>query len=227
MHVMSAWTRRLLVVEDEPLMGSLLDNVLTSEGFDVRLCVDAASAREALEEFDPDGALIDINLGAGPNGLHLGHVLKRTAPHVGLIFLTKYADLRAAGLDHWDVPEGAAFLSKDLVGDTAALLATINDSLGGAKSERRDDKLGVDSLDGLTRTQLHILRLAALGYTNSAIARQRSTNERNVEQRLQSVYQTLEIPVNSDINPRVEAVRRYIKAVGLPPEPDETGPNAK
>ena len=71
-------------------------------------------------------------------------------------------------------------------------------------------------LSGLTTTQLEILRLAALGLTNAAIARNRKTQERTVEQRLQAIYAALGIPVNGDVNPRVEAVRRYIQAAGMP-----------
>lgn len=71
-------------------------------------------------------------------------------------------------------------------------------------------------LTKLTRVQSEILRLTALGLTNGAIARYRSTNERTVEQRLQSVYQALGISINTDVNPRVEAVRRYIMAAGIP-----------
>ena len=63
---------------------------------------------------------------------------------------------------------------------------------------------------------MEILRLAALGLTNAAIARNRNTQERTVEQRLQAIYAALDIPVHGDFNPRVEAVRRYIASAGLP-----------
>ena len=77
--------------------------------------------------------------------------------------------------------------------------------------ERSDGPLSV-----LTATQLEFLRLVALGLTNAAIARVRSMRERTVEKRLQAIYTAMGIPVSGDLNPRVEAVRRYIQAAGLP-----------
>ena len=195
-------------------MRTLLSDVLGTAGFEVACAVNAAEARTAVDEFDPDVAVIDIHLGSGPSGLHLGHALHRGHPDIGLVFLTKYHDRHAGGVDGWDVPPGSAFLSKDRIDDAHALTEAIESVLredSAPPDERSDGPLSV-----LTATQLEILRLAALGLTNAAIARMRSTQERTVEQRLQAIYTTMGIPVSGDLNPRVEAVRRYIQAAGLP-----------
>lgn len=201
-------------------MASLLCQVLESAGFATRSCTSAASARELIEEFDPDGALIDINLGQGPTGLHLGHLLSRTHPHIGLVFLTKYHDPRVTDPSGWSVPEGSAFLAKDRIADTNILMAAVEGVLTDEPAAIRHDKSDVGALQQLTPTQLEILRLTALGMTNSAIARLRNTNERTVEQRLKSAYQALGIQVTPDINPRVEAVRIYIAEAGIPDAED-------
>lgn len=210
---MNDWVRRLLVVDDEALVRTLLSDVLRGSGFDVATAANAAEARQVVERFDPDAAVIDIHLGSGPSGLHLGHALHRSCPQMGLLFLTKYHDRHAGGLDAWDVPPGSAFLAKDRMDDTQALTEAIESVLrGGSPPDQRSD----GPLSALTRTQLEILKLAALGLTNAAIARSRNTQERTVEQRLQAIYVALGIPVTGDVNPRVEAVRRYIQAAGLP-----------
>jgi DNA-binding NarL/FixJ family response regulator len=211
-----SWSRKLLIVEDEPLMATLLSQALEREGFAVRSCGSAAEARAIVDDFDPDGALIDIHLGLGPSGVHLGHILHQTHPHVGLVFLTKYPDPEAAGGGQSGFPPGSAFVSKDDVTDAQHLVTVIEAVLMNRLDEL--DPAPDGPLRALTRVQLEILRLAALGFTNAAIARQRSTNERTVEQRLQSVYQALGIPTNGDVNPRVEAVRQYIMAAGVPGE---------
>ena len=205
-----------MVVEDEPLVASLLCDVLKQAGFEARTAPDAVSAQALVEEFDPDGALIDINLGPGPHGLHLGHLLNRTRPDVGLVFLTKYQDPRVSGASGWTVPEGSAFLAKDRISDTKLLMDAIESVLNDSKHVTRHDKIQHGDFDRLTAIQLEILRLAALGLTNSAIARRRGTLARTVEQRLKTVYQTLGIVVSPDVNPRVEAIRRYIATLGLP-----------
>lgn len=198
-------------------MASLLCDVLARAGFETRASADAAAARQAIDDFDPDAAMIDINLGHGPSGLQLGHVIRRTHPHLGMVFLTKYQDPRVSGPDGWTVPEGSAFLSKDLISDTRLLMEAIESVLDDAAPKRRDDRGEPGPLAALTRTQLEILRLAALGLTNVGIARRRNTSERAVEQRLRSVYQALDIDITPEVNPRVEAVRRYMAAAGIPP----------
>jgi DNA-binding NarL/FixJ family response regulator len=213
---MVLWVRRVVVVDDEPIVASLLSSTLRNHGFDVRTCADAASAREVIEEFDPDGALIDINLGQGPSGLHLGHILAKTHPQIGLVFLTKYQHPSAAELPEWEFPDGSAFVAKDSIEDPNHVISAVHSVLSGVGGGGYRDPIPQSHLAKLTRTQLEILRLAALGLTNAAIARRRSTHERTVEQRLQSVYQALGITTQGELNPRVEAVRRYISEAGVP-----------
>jgi DNA-binding NarL/FixJ family response regulator len=210
------WLRRLLVVEDEPLVASLLHQVLQDAGFSVQTCNRALEARSIVREFDPDGALIDVNLGTGPSGLHLGHLLHRTHPHIGLLFLTKYHDPRVSDGRGLGVPKGSAFLAKDLISDTKVLLDAVEGILRHGSQPPSPQPPRAHALSPLTRTQMEILRLAASGLTNAGIAKARGTNERTVEQRLQSVYRILAIPEDPDINRRVEAVRRYIEVAGIP-----------
>ena len=61
----------MLVVEDDDLLATLLKDVLQKSGFEVEIASNAADAIQLVENFDPDGALLDIHLGAGPSGLSL------------------------------------------------------------------------------------------------------------------------------------------------------------
>lgn len=214
------WTRRLLLVEDELLLASLMTEVLRGAGFIVAHAATALEAREQVEAFDPDAALVDVHLGAGPTGLHLGHVLARTHPHIGVLLLSRFSDLSAAGLDDAALPSGSRFVPKDRIVDTAALIEVIEAVLAGrpVPGAEGDAEAGTP-LAALTRSQLAVLRLAASGLSNAAIAERRGTSERSVEQHLHGVYEALGIPTRGDVNPRVEAVRRYVDAAGLPATP--------
>lgn len=223
---MTTWTRQLLIVEDEPLVATLLSDLLAQQGFDVRKATSAAQARSIIrDEFDPDCALIDIHLGDGPTGLHLGHILHKVHPHIGLIFLTRFPESHLAAEEGMEIPAGSALLAKDRVTDSRHLMDVIEGVLRGTV----DDSPAIDGspspLSQLTRTQLQILRLAASGLTNQAIAEYRNTSERTVEQRLQAVYIALQIPLNSKVNPRVEAIRQYIAHLGLPDPPASVTPS--
>lgn len=209
----SEWKRRIVVVDDETLVVTLIAELLARHSFEVRTAQSAAEARHVISEFDPDAALIDIHLGTGPSGLHLGHVLRQAHPHMGIIFLSRFTDPAVAGLREVDIPEGCGFIAKEHVSDSAVLLEALDSALRGevVMEGRCESPLGQ-----LTPTQSEILRLAATGMTNAAIAKHRNTSERTVEMRLKSVYAALDIQVTPDVNPRVEAVRQYIEAAGVP-----------
>ena len=66
---MADFTRRVLVVEDDHFVGSLLAEALRGQGFEVEHAVSAVDAKNLLKNFDPDAALIDVGLGSGPSGI--------------------------------------------------------------------------------------------------------------------------------------------------------------
>ena len=68
------------MVEDEPLIASLIADSLTKEGFEAATARNAVEARDQVRNTDPDAAVIDINLGAGPSGTQFGQWLHRTHP---------------------------------------------------------------------------------------------------------------------------------------------------
>ena len=55
-----------LVVEDDPLTGAMLAEVLAANGWSVQWATNLADARAKLEAFDPDLLVLDVMLGRGP-----------------------------------------------------------------------------------------------------------------------------------------------------------------
>lgn len=213
---MTSAIRRLLVVEDEPLMSSLLAEVLRANDFDVRTAADVLEARTAVREFDPDAALLDISLGDGPSGLDLAHVMHRERPDIALIFLTKHPDQRTAGLADADLPPGCGFLRKDRVRDTEYLLKNIEAVLLEQPNRTRDDQDPSKPLGMLNAKQMDVLRLMAMGYTNDFIAQTKNASQSSVERWVMQIFRSMDIDTRGNLNPRVEAVRRFIAASSLP-----------
>lgn len=207
--------RRLLLVEDEPLVAALLGEALTAGGFDVTVAHGAQEAKKFARTFDPDIAVIDINLGGGATGVDVAYVLDKKFPGIAIVFLTKHPDLRTAGFTQADVPVGSGFVRKDLVTDSKAVTQAIE-----AVISPRDRQISTQqdshSLAPLTKSQLNTLRMVAQGFTNQEIAHRRSTSVRAVEMMLSSIADTLGIPRNSALNPRVEMARQFIQVAGTP-----------
>jgi DNA-binding NarL/FixJ family response regulator len=230
--------RRLLVVEDNALLRSLLAENLTAAGFDVASAASAAEARKKSKDLDPDIALLDVDLGDGPSGFHLAEALRKSNPGISIIFLTNIPEPRIAGEAGDPVPAGAAYLRKDNIHDIDGLVATI-DKVSRTKAGRaeREDKIKNHLLSGLSNSQIQALRLVALGYSNAEIAAMRQTTERAVRNLLHRTYASLGVEESDSKHARVEAVRIFIAAAGKPSHlesmhppkrvPYGTGPNSR
>jgi DNA-binding NarL/FixJ family response regulator len=208
--------RRILVVEDEPMTAALLTAVLEGEGFLVECAAGVDEARISVRDFDPDCALIDIALGAGPSGADLAYVLHHDRPDVALLFLTRHPDLRTAGITEDQVPANCGFLRKDRVDNPRYLISAIEQVLSDHARDIRDDSDPARPLGELTEHQMEILRLMALGYTNESIAEIKGAGRSTVERWIAGILQVMGVDARGELNPRVEAVRRYVAIAGVP-----------
>jgi len=107
---------RVLVVEDEAIIGMLIEDMLTEIGCE---CVDVAASVEGalgvLAKSSPDFAVLDINLN-GKRSFPVADVLKSRA--IPFVFLSGYG---ARGLD--EAYAGAKILQKPFrVHDLASIL---------------------------------------------------------------------------------------------------------
>jgi DNA-binding NtrC family response regulator len=81
----------ILVVDDEPMMQTLLERILTRDGYRVMV---AGNGSEALEVLAREAVSIVISDLQMPvlNGLDLLKAIKKTYPHLGVIIMTAYGD---------------------------------------------------------------------------------------------------------------------------------------
>jgi len=83
---------RLLIVEDERIAAAALEHQLARAGYEVVGNVGKADAAvTAAVEQAPDVVLMDINLGAGPDGIEAARQI-RDRCRTAVIFLTAYSD---------------------------------------------------------------------------------------------------------------------------------------
>lgn len=205
---MAVIARRVLIVDDEKLLGDLLASAVAAAGFEVSVATSFAEARAAIREFDPDVALLDIDLGAGPSGLHLGHLLSQTRPDIALVFLTRFDSPEGALEGGLDLPPKAALLKKQRVSDATLVV----DALESVLRERatvlrhdRPDPVGDPVPDSLRGKRFEVLRLVAAGHSNSAIGGRLGISTASVERYLVEIYRALDIPTAGETNARVLA----------------------
>lgn len=114
---------RIVLVEDEPLIAILLEDLLKDMGYDV--CATEATEDNAVAAFrreSPDLMIVDCHLREGNGIAAVTAVLKdRFVPH---IFMTG-EDLRHHRLDPAAVVLKKPFLDKDLVAAINKALATV------------------------------------------------------------------------------------------------------
>lgn len=205
-----------MVVEDDALLRSLIVSKLLADGFVVEATDSAATARKIADDFDPDVALLDIELGNGPTGIDLALILRKNQPEIALVFLTHIPEPRVVGIDNRKIPKNAAYLAKDRITDPTMLSDAIDAALRGkAGRDFRDDKRDYP-LAELSRSQLAVLQMVALGLSNTQIAKERDTTVRAVENLVKRAFEAAGIDTEAGGNPRVNAAREYIRIAGLP-----------
>jgi DNA-binding NarL/FixJ family response regulator len=207
--------RKLLVVEDEPLMSSLLAQTLRSANFQVETAANAADARKVIDRFDPDIVLLDISLGDGPSGIHLAHVIHETRPDIAVLILTKHPDAKSATAEGLELPPNVGFLRKHLVSDLQYLLNAIEKVLTDRSGEVRQDEPHENPLANLGQQAMKVLALMAQGYNNTEIAVRMELSVKSVERWIENIYKELKIESKGAINPRVEAARQYYLIAGI------------
>ncbi|CAB4622130.1 MAG: response regulator [Actinobacteria bacterium] len=214
---MGIFDRKVLVVEDESLIRGLIAANLEADGFVVRTAASTAEARKVAEDFDPDIAILDIELGDGPTGVDLALILRRKHPEIALVFLTHIPEPRVVGIDNRTIPRNAAYLVKDRMADPGvlrkAIEAAVRDKVA---KDFRDDKNIEHKLSEVSRSQLSVLQMVALGMSNQQIAAERGTTVRAVENLVKRAFEAAQIDLENSSNPRVTAAREFIKVAGMP-----------
>lgn len=210
-----ATLRSVLVVEDDSLLRELLAVALERKNFVVETAASASDARRAFDRGDHDALVLDIELGPGPSGFDLADVLRAKSPHTAIVFLTNLPDPRFMERDSQGLPQGVAYLRKSSLSDVETLAAALDAALRGIDvSAYRHDQDPGRPMAELTRKQIGVLRLAALGWTNSRIAEERGVSVKAVEDTISRACIALGITAEKEGNVRVAAVRRFLEVTG-------------
>lgn len=212
---------RVLVVEDHAFTRTTVCGALRESGIDV--VADTGTAAEALDlaaRHKPDAAVLDLDLGEGPNGADLAAELRDMFPAIGIVMLTSYADPRLTGRNVDHLPGAAVYLIKSDVADAGVVAEAI---VSAARMAGDPDLAGRPMLPGaaagtanMTDAQVEVARLVAEGLTNAEIAARRGVGETAVERLIMRIAREMGIDATSAGNRRVLIAREFLRQAGRP-----------
>lgn len=87
--------KKLLIIEDDIALASVLTRRMTKQGFECQQCHDATQGLLIARQFRPTHVLLDMKL-EQENGLKLISPLRQLLPDVTMVLLTGYASIATA-----------------------------------------------------------------------------------------------------------------------------------
>lgn len=125
----------VMMVEDDEFTRSTVKSALEGKG--INIIYDTSSVKDAIEyakNYRPDVAVLDYNLGKGPNGIDLANQLRRIQPNIAIVLLTAFLDPSQLDKRIAELPSGSRYLIKHNVTKIDVLIEEIKEALKSAPS---------------------------------------------------------------------------------------------
>jgi DNA-binding NarL/FixJ family response regulator len=203
---MSFTGHNAVVVDDEPLICSIVSEILRGEGWSVTEAVDALSAITAIKSTNAELVVADIDLGMGPTGIDVVQRARAEKPEIGVVFITNLADPRITGKGWNAIPGDASYIVKTEINSTIALREAVTAALEGRSTSTRPISV-VPPTEKLSNTQIAVLKLVSDGLSNDEIASVRNSTVRAVERLLSRMM--IAANVKPGPSARVQLARLY------------------
>ena len=187
---------KVLIVEDEPLIARNIAMYLRNHDYEVSgIAHDPEEALYQLKRNPPDFAILDINLEAEQDGIHLGEYINRNC-FIPFVYLTSYSDKGTLERAKQTNPFG--FIVKPF--NEKTLYATIEIALANhaANANRHVPELSLERLNAgllapLTDREFEMLRLLYAGKTNQQIAAELFIAINTLKKHINNAYFKLEV----------------------------------
>jgi DNA-binding NarL/FixJ family response regulator len=189
--------RSAVIVDEQPLWLDALEGVLKRTGFQTTGRVRTPTAALALvEEQTPDVLVVSITVADG--GLDATDLVRRARaerPGLAVVVLTPSDDPRVIA-SAFDAGAAVCCVKTAELEDVAYAIRQIFDRsvFYASPVTPAVTEPGVeDSMRRLTKRELQILRLAAEGYSNAALARMLWVTEQTIKFHLSNVYRKIQV----------------------------------
>jgi len=134
---MEALRKKVLVVDDDPVIGRSFDRVLSESGYEVSTAHDGPQALASMSREDYDVVFTDIKM-PGMDGLELAERIRKTRPWIPVVIITGYGT--PANVERAEAAGVAGFLDKPLSPGTIerSTRAALRVIEGGARKAQRE-----------------------------------------------------------------------------------------
>ena len=207
---------KLLIVEDDKILLTMMSHALTAEGFNVLAANDAQSAMQYFDKARPDVVILDIDLGAGPSGIDLANKMRQISGRIAIVFCTSFKDMRFIQGDYLKYPLHTVVLKKADVVNMEKFSNAINEAveLIRESDESKPDNLHEKYYKDLTALEIELLTLIAGGHSNKQVAAEKGISLKSCENAIARLAKKLEIPAAEQSNQRVLLTRKYLELSG-------------
>lgn len=192
---------KIMIADDHSMVREGLKSLLELEG-DIEVIAEAVDGLDCLEklgEHKPDVLLLDINM-PNMNGLDVLKELKARKSKIKVLMLTVHneteylmravdigingyvlKDSESAELKRaiFAVVDGETYIQPDLI-----------PALNAKRIERNKDE---EKIEELTRRELEVLKLLAVGMYNKEVAEKLEISERTVKNHISNIFKKLEV----------------------------------
>lgn len=212
---------RIVIADDSMLVREGVARLLTEAGIEVAgTASNSAELLRCVDQLRPDVAVVDIRMPPThtDEGIVAAQRIREANADIGVLLLSQYLDSAYAARLLEEVPQGAGYLLKDRVSDTAVLADAIRRVAEGecvidptivTRLVRQRRRHG--PLDELTDREREVLSLMAEGRSNHAIGRMLHLSDKTVESHVRVIFQKLGLEQSLNDHRRVLAVLAYLR----------------
>jgi len=208
---------KLLLVEDDQIILTMMSKAVEAEGFKLLgAATDVVTAMESFKKNQPDVAILDIDLGAGPTGIDLANKIRKINHRVAIVFCTSYKDIRFIKNESHYYPPHTVLLKKSDIVNLDKISNAIHEALEMVRDadETKPDQLSEKFYKNLTNLEIELLAMVASGVSNKNIAKERGISTKSCENAIARLAKKLDIPATENNNQRVLMTRKYFELSG-------------
>jgi DNA-binding NarL/FixJ family response regulator len=212
---------RVVIAEDNVLLASGLELLLTGEGFEVAAIAGTAPAfLTAVREHRPDVTIVDVRLPPSfrDEGIHAALQARRERPDLPVLVLSQYVEQQYAAELLATTTAGVGYLLKDRVSRIDSFLDALQRVAAGGTvldpdvvaqllARRAGDPIGT-----LTPREREVLALMAQGDDNRTIAGSLVITDNAVHKHIGNIFAKLGLATTDSGHRRVLAVLRYLNS---------------